>query len=85
MFSRSIRAAAAVCAYNLGTTGGLCIDVDTQVLSFDGEPIVRLFAGGLCTGGWIGPYYPGSGTAVLGTVHWGRKAGMNAAACEPWC
>ena len=24
--------------------------------------------------------YPGSGTAVMGTVHWGRKAGAKAAA-----
>lgn len=77
--------AAAVLDYNLGTTGGLKIDVNAQVLSFDNQPIARLFAGGLCTGGWVGTFYPGSGTAILGTVHWGRKAGKNAAAAAPWC
>lgn len=70
---------------NLGTLGGLKINVDAQVLDWDNEPIPRLFAGGMCSGGWIGAWYPGSGTAVGGTVHWGRKSGKNAAALEPWC
>lgn len=69
---------------NLGTFGGLRINTDAQVLNWDNEPIPRLFAGGMCSGGWIGSWYPGSGTAVGGTVHWGRKGGMNAAALEPW-
>ena len=34
----------------------------------------------MASGGWIGPYYPGSGTAISGVVHWGRKAGASAAA-----
>lgn len=74
--------AARTYAYNLGTLGGLKINTDAQVCRFDGTPIPRLYAGGLCTGGWVGKYYPGSGTAVMSTVHWGRKAGANAAAQE---
>ena len=75
--------AARVLSYNLGSLGGLKINVDAQVCRFDGTPIDRLYAGGLCTGGWTGMFYPGSGTAVLSTVHWGRKAGKAAAAQEP--
>lgn len=66
-------------SFNLGSVGGLKINVDTQVIDLRGEPIPHLFAGGMSAGGWIGPYYPGSGTAVAGTIHWGRKAGANAA------
>lgn len=64
---------------NLGALGGLKINVDAQVLKANGEVISRLYAGGLNAGGWIGPYYPGSGTAIMGTIHWGRKAGAHAA------
>ena len=46
----------------------------------NGNVIPHLYAAGLNAGGWVGPYYPGSGTAVMGTVHWGRKAGKAAAA-----
>lgn len=70
---------------NLGTLGGLKINTDAQVLDWDNEPIPRLFAGGMCSGGWVGSWYPGSGTAVGGTVHWGRKGGKNAASLEAWC
>ena len=66
-------------AYNLGALGGVKINVNAQVLKPNGEVIPRLYAGGLNAGGWIGPYYPGSGTAIMGTVHWGRKAGAHAA------
>ncbi|WP_019849407.1 FAD-dependent oxidoreductase [Desulfitobacterium sp. PCE1] len=66
-------------AANLGSLGGVKINVDGQVLRPNGEVIPRLYAGGLNAGGWIGPYYPGSGTAIMGTVHWGRKAGGHAA------
>ena len=74
--------AARVYAYNLGSMGGLKINVDAQVCKFDGTPINRLYAGGLTTGGWAGRFYPGSGTAILSTVHWGRKAGRNVAALD---
>ncbi len=64
---------------NLGSICGLKINVDTQVVNINNDPIPRLFAVGMNSGGWIGPYYPGSGTAIMGCMHWGRKAGTNAA------
>jgi len=67
-------------AANLGSLGGLKINVDAEVIDVNGNVIPHLYAAGLNAGGWIGPYYPGSGTAVMGTVHWGRKAGAAAAA-----
>ena len=67
-------------AFNLGSLGGLKINVDTEVIDVNGNVIPHLYAAGLNAGGWIGPYYPGSGTAVIGTAHWGRKAGAKAAA-----
>ncbi len=66
-------------ANNLGAIGGLRINVNAQVLNTQGQVIPGLYAGGLNAGGWIGPYYPGSGTAVMGAIHWGRKAGTHAA------
>ena len=66
-------------AFNLGALGGLKINVNTEVIDVNGNVIPHLYAAGLNAGGWIGPYYPGSGTAVMGTVHWGRKAGATAA------
>jgi urocanate reductase len=68
---------------NLGAIGGLKIDVEARVIDVNGKPIPHLFAGGMATGGWIGPYYPGSGTAIAGTVHWGRTAGASAVAETP--
>jgi urocanate reductase len=64
---------------NLGAIGGLKIDVNARVIDLNGSPIPHLFAAGMASGGWIGPYYPGSGTALSGVVHWGRKAGGSAA------
>lgn len=69
-------------SFNLGSLGGLRINTDAQVLTPSGEPISHLYAGGLNAGGWIGPYYPGSGTAIIGTIHWGRKAGAKVATEE---
>ena len=66
-------------AANLGSLGGLKINVNTEVVDVNGNVIPHLYAAGLNAGGWIGPYYPGSGTAVMGCVHWGRKAGSMAA------
>lgn len=63
-------------ASNLGAIGGLKITVDGQVLTPFGTVIPGLFAAGLNAGGWIGGYYPGSGTAISGIVHQGRKAGQ---------
>lgn len=67
----------------MGPCGGLRIDVDAHVLRPSGEKIDRLYAAGLCTGGWVGPFYPGSGTAMAANAHFGRKAGRNVAAEEP--
>ncbi len=66
-------------ATNLGSLGGLKINVDTQVLDHYGEVIEGLYAAGLNAGGWIGGYYPGSGTAIAGIIHQGRKAGQHLA------
>lgn len=69
-----------VVSANLGTMGGLRIDTKTRVIDLQGQPIKRLYAAGMVAGGFLGPYYPGSGTAVLSTVVFGRIAGENAAA-----
>ena len=61
-------------ATNLGAIGGLTINVDGQVLDAFDTPIDGLYTAGLNAGGWIGPYYPGSGTAISGIIHQGRKA-----------
>jgi fumarate reductase flavoprotein subunit len=66
-------------ATNLGSIGGLKINVDCQVQDNYGEVIEGLYAAGLNAGGWIGGYYPGSGTAIAGIVHQGRKAGQHLA------
>ncbi|MBR3840736.1 MAG: FAD-dependent oxidoreductase [Erysipelotrichales bacterium] len=60
---------------NLGAIGGLRINLDTQVLDVNGNAIPNLYAAGMASAGWIGQFYPGSGTALLGCVHFGRKAG----------
>ena len=62
--------------YNLGAVGGLTVDPATcNVLDTDGNPIARLFAAGQVVGGFMGSYYPGTGTGVLATVSMGRTAG----------
>jgi fumarate reductase flavoprotein subunit len=69
---------------NLGSCGGLKINPEAQVVDVNGEVIPRLYAGGMVAGGFIGPYYPGSGTALNSTVTFGRIAGENAVAEEDW-
>ncbi len=69
---------------NLGAIGGVKINPQAQVLDVHGEVIPRLYAGGMVAGGFIGPYYPGSGTAVASTVTLGRIAGKNAAQQDSW-
>lgn len=66
-------------ATNLGSIGGLKINVDCQVLDSFGKVIEGLYAAGLNAGGWIGGYYPGSGTAIAGILHQGRRAGQHIA------
>ena len=70
--------------WNLGSHGGVRINTDARVMDVHGEAIPRLYAGGMAAGGLVGPYYPGSGTAVAATVCFGRIAAQNAAAEEAW-
>ena len=65
---------------NIGSIGGLLINTDAAILDTEGEPIPHLFGAGVNTAGWIGPYYPGSGTCLQGALNWGRIAGKSAAA-----
>lgn len=64
-------------ASNLGSLGGLRINTDSQVINHFGQPISGLYAAGLNAGGWVASYYPGSGTAIAGIIHQGRKAGKH--------
>ncbi len=64
-----------VTSVNLGSCGGLKINTKCQVMDVFGQPIPHLYAAGMAAGGFIGPYYPGSGTAVLATVVHGRISG----------
>lgn len=68
---------------NLGAQGGVKIDTGCHVIDVNGKAIARLYAAGMVAGGFIGPYYPGSGTALASTVCFGRIAGKNAAAETP--
>lgn len=65
---------------NIGAIGGLKINTEAAVLSTSGDPIPHLFAAGANSAGWLGPYYPGSGTCLQGALNWGRIAGKSAAA-----
>lgn len=64
---------------NIGAIGGLLIDTSAAVLNPAGAKIPGLFAAGTNSGGWLGPYYPGSGTCLQGALNWGRIAGASAA------
>ena len=66
---------------NLGSIGGLKITLNCEVVNTQGEVIPGLYAAGMASAGWVGPFYPGSGTALLGAIHWGRKAGKVVSAC----
>ena len=65
---------------NLGSIGGLKITLNCEVVDVQGEVIPGLYAAGMASAGWLGPFYPGSGTALLGAIHFGRKAGKVVAA-----
>lgn len=65
------------------TLGGYDADADARVRDVDGNIIPGLYAAGLCTGGHFGR------DAIMGTYQmvaavFGRIAGQNAAAEEPW-
>lgn len=59
---------------NLGSLGGLKVNAQLNVLDTFNQPIRGLYAAGLNAGGWLGSYYPGSGSAVGGAIHQGRRA-----------
>lgn len=65
---------------NLGSIGGVLINLDCEVIDVNGNAIPGLYAAGMASAGWLGSFYPGSGTALLGAIHWGRKAGKVVAA-----
>lgn len=68
-----------------GTFGGVDTDIDTRVLDANGQVIPRLYAAGtIMAGTWCGQFYSSCGWAILGTVHWGRKAGVNSVQLSPW-
>ncbi|MGA9351694.1 MAG: FAD-dependent oxidoreductase [Anaerolineae bacterium] len=60
------------------TQGGLRINSKAQVIDVSGNVIPRLYAAGLCSGGFIGDMYPGSGSAICTALNTGRIAGKNA-------
>ena len=69
----------------LGSASGLKTNIETQVLDASGNVIPGLYAAGMSMGGnWMPPFCPGCGWAILGTMVWGRKAGQNIAAEQPW-
>lgn len=69
----------------MGTFAGAKTTIETEVLDLAGNVIPRLYAAGAIAGGmWTGPFYFGCGWAITNTIVWGRKAGVNAAALEPW-
>lgn len=66
------------------TYGGIDVDIDSHVLDVKGNPIKGLYAAGTCTYCFCeseGLYYIGG--IAQGTTY-GRQAGKNAAAEEPW-
>lgn len=64
--------------YNLGALGGLKINNKTQVLHVSGQPIPHLYAAGQVVGGFMGSYYPGTGTGILSTLAFGQVAAEEA-------
>jgi urocanate reductase len=71
--------------FGMGSFGGLRTDGTTQVVDIYGEPIPRLYAAGsIISGMFTAPFYNSCGWSVMNTVHWGRKAGQQIAALEPW-
>lgn len=79
-------AAGAALAYPvLANNGGLRINSNAQVVDWNGEPIARLYAGGRVAGGYAGNSYPSCGFYVGTGLVFGRIAGRQVGALEPWC
>jgi fumarate reductase flavoprotein subunit len=71
--------------YSMGSFGGLRTDHETRVLNTSGDPIPRLYAAGaIMSGMYTAPFYNACGWSLLGTLHWGRKAGVNISELTPW-
>ncbi len=65
---------------NSGTHGGLKINIDAQVINTEGNVIPGLYAAGeVACGQMIYREYPGSGTALISFLTFGRQAGAAAA------
>lgn len=64
---------------NSGTHGGLKIDIDGKVIDESGDTIPGLYAAGeVASGQILYKEYPGSGTAILSYLTFGREAGKAA-------
>ena len=64
---------------NSGTHGGLKIDIDGKVIGTDGDVIPGLYAAGeVASGQILYKEYPGSGTAIISFLTFGRQAGKAA-------
>ncbi len=71
--------------FSMGSFGGLRTDAETQVIDVNGNPIPRLYAAGaIMSGMYTAPFYNSCGWSILGTMVWGRKAGVNVAALDSW-
>lgn len=79
-----LAAGAALASPVLGNSGGLRITPRAEVVGWDGEPIARLYGGGRVAGGYAGGSYPSCGFYIGTGVVFGRIAGQQAAALEPW-
>jgi succinate dehydrogenase/fumarate reductase flavoprotein subunit len=66
------------------TTGGLKTNGKAEVLNPFGQPVPGLYAAGRNAFGVSAKQYPGSGASVGDALTFGRIAGGNVAALEPW-
>ena len=64
--------------------GGLTTNTKSQVIDVFGKVKPRLYAAGRVACGVFGVMYPASGTAIADAFVFGRIAGENAAAEQPW-
>ena len=63
---------------------GLRTDTKARALDVFGKPIPRLHITGMAAGGFIGEAYPSCGCSVVRCLAYGRIAGQELAASEPW-
>lgn len=64
---------------DLGTKGGLQIDIDGRVLGLDGSAIEGLYAAGNNAASVTGHVYPGPGAPIGTGMVWGYRAALHAA------